>query len=77
MARFKPIHKSLILLTVDFEQQVISGSFEYALCHQVEHDLDLSASHVRYKDDVDGACLEKFCQKLHQLFRMGFFQQRR
>ncbi len=48
MARLKPIHKGLKRLPVDFEQQIISGSFEYWLCHQVEHDLDLSASHVRY-----------------------------
>ena len=55
MARFKPIHKGLKLLPVDFERQIISGSFEYALCHLVDHELDLSAFHVRYKNDVDGA----------------------
>jgi len=55
MARFKPIHTGLKLLPVDFERQVIPGSFEYALCHLVDHQLDLSAFHARYKNDVEGA----------------------
>ena len=55
MARFKPIHKGLKLLPVDFDRQVIPGSFEYALCHLVDHELDLSAFHARYKNDVEGA----------------------
>ncbi|RFC33232.1 MAG: Transposase [Candidatus Nitrotoga sp. SPKER] len=55
MARFKPIYKGLKLLPVDFKRQVIPGSFEYALCYLVDHELDLSAFNVRYKNDVDGA----------------------
>jgi len=55
MARFNPIHKGLKLLPIDFEQQVLVGSFEYALFHLVDHELDLSAFHARYKNDVDGA----------------------
>ena len=55
MARFKPIHKGLELLPVDFDRQVIPGSFEYALCHLVDHELDLSTFHARYKNDVEGA----------------------
>ena len=55
MARFKPIHKGLKLLPVDFDRQVLPGSFEYALCHLVDHELDLSAFHARYKNDDDGA----------------------
>jgi hypothetical protein len=55
MARFKPIHKGLKLLPVDFDRQVIPGSFDYALCHLVGHELDLSAFHARYKNDLEGA----------------------
>lgn len=55
MARFKPVHTGLKLLPVDFERQVLVGSFEYALCHLVDHELDLSAFHARYKNDVEGA----------------------
>jgi len=55
MARFKPIHKGLKLLPVDFDRQVIPGSFEHALCHLIDHELDLSAFHARYKNDLEGA----------------------
>ena len=55
MARFKPIHKGLKLLPVDFDRQVIPGSFEHALCHLVDHELDLTAFHARYKNAVEGA----------------------
>jgi transposase len=55
MSRFKPIHKGLKLLPVDFDRQVLPGSFEYALCYLVDHELDLSAFHARYRNDDDGA----------------------
>lgn len=55
MARYKPVHKGLKLLPVDFDQQVFPGSFEHALCHLVDHELDLSDFHSRYKNDFDGA----------------------
>lgn len=55
MARFKHIHKGLKLLPVDFDRQVIPGSFEHALCHLVDHELDLSDFHARYKNDIEGA----------------------
>jgi len=55
MARYKPIHKGLKLLPVDFDQQVIPGSFEHALCHLVDHELDLTEFHARYKNDDEGA----------------------
>ncbi len=55
MARFKPIRKGLKLLPVDFDRQVIPGSFEYALCHLVDRELDLSAFHACYRNDVEGA----------------------
>lgn len=55
MPRFKPIHRGLKLLPVDFDKQVQPGSFEYALCQLVDHELDLAAFHARYKNDVEGA----------------------
>ena len=55
MARYKPIHKGLKLLPVDVDQQVIPGSFEHALCHVVDHELDLAEFHARYKNDDEGA----------------------
>lgn len=55
MARYKPIHKGLKLLPVDCDRQVIPGSFEHALCHLVDHELDLSDFHARYHNDTEGA----------------------
>jgi transposase len=55
MPRFKPIHQGLKLLPVDFEKQVQPGSFEHALCQLVDHELDLTAFHARYKNDLEGA----------------------
>lgn len=55
MARYKPLHTGLKLLPVDFDQQVIPGSFEHALCHVVDHELDRTAFHARYKNDDAGA----------------------
>ena len=55
MPRFKPVHKGLKLLPVDFERQVQPGSFEHALCYLIDHELDLSEFHARYRNDVEGA----------------------
>ncbi len=55
MARYKPIHSGLKLLPVDVDQQVMAGSFEHALCHLVDHELDRIAFHTRYNNDHEGA----------------------
>lgn len=55
MPRFKPIHRGLKMLPVDFDRQIAPGSFEHALCHLIDHELDLSDFHARYRNDVTGA----------------------
>jgi transposase len=45
----------LKLIPVDFAQQVLPGTFEFALCHLVDHELDLSALRARYANDAGGA----------------------
>ncbi|MEN6586450.1 MAG: IS1182 family transposase [Sulfuricella sp.] len=55
MPRYKPVHKGLKLLPVDFDKQVQPGSFEHALCHLVDHELDLGGFHARHKNDREGA----------------------
>jgi len=54
MPHFKPVHRGLKLLPVDFDRQVQPG-FEFALCHPVDTTLDLSAFHARYANDEVGA----------------------
>ena len=55
MPRFKPVHQGLLMLPVDFDKQVQPGSFEYALCHLVDHKLDLEGLRSRIKNDDGGA----------------------
>ena len=55
MPRFKPVHKGLKLLPVDFDKQIQPGSFEFALCYLIDHELDLAPFHARYRNDFEGA----------------------
>jgi hypothetical protein len=51
MARYKRIDTSPRFLAVDLERQLLPGSFEHALNHLIEHELDLSAFDARYCND--------------------------
>ena len=55
MGRFKPVHKGLKLLPVDFERQLLPGTFEHALSYLIDHELDLSELEARYRNDYQGA----------------------
>jgi transposase len=55
MPRFKPVHKGLKLLPVDFDQQLVPGTFEHALSYLVDNELDLSEFEARYRNDAFGA----------------------
>jgi transposase len=54
MARYKPIDTSPRFIPVDLERQLLPGTFEYALNHLVDHELDLSRFDARYKNDLTG-----------------------
>lgn len=54
MARYKPMHQGL-MLALDFDRQILPGTFEHALRHLVDHELDLEGFHRRYNNDVQGA----------------------
>jgi transposase len=56
MARFKPVHRGLKLLPVDFDKQLQPGSFEHALCYLIiDHEVDLTGFRARYRNAVQGA----------------------
>ncbi|MCZ4307198.1 transposase, partial [Zoogloeaceae bacterium G21618-S1] len=55
MPRFKTPDYGLKMVPVDFAAQVVPGSFEFALCHLVDHELDLSALRERFCNDACGA----------------------
>jgi transposase len=55
MPRFKTPDYGLKMIPVDFAQQVLPGTFEFALCHLVDNELDLSTLRSRYTNDAGGA----------------------
>ena len=55
MARYKPIDTSPRFIAVDLERQLLPGTFEHALNHLVDHELDLTRFDARYKNDLTGA----------------------
>lgn len=55
MARYKPIDRNPRLLPVVLSEQIQPGSFEFALDHLVDHELDLSALDARFRNDETGA----------------------
>jgi transposase len=55
MARYKPIDMRPKLIPVDFAQQILPGSFEYALCYLIDHEMDLAEFDDRYRNDEGGA----------------------
>jgi hypothetical protein len=55
MARYKNIDTSPRFIAVDLERQLLPGSFEHALNHLIDHELDLSGFDTRYKNDLTGA----------------------
>ena len=55
MPRFKTPDYGLKMIPVDFERQVLPGSFEFALCHLVDRELDPSGLRGRFHNDAGGA----------------------
>jgi transposase len=55
MARYKNIDTSPRFLPVDLTQQLLPGTFEHALNHLLDHELDLSGLDERFNNDATGA----------------------
>jgi transposase len=55
MARYKPQDYNSLLLPVVLSEQIIPGSFAFALNYLVDHELDLSALDAQFKNDEVGA----------------------
>ena len=55
MARYKPVDTSPRFLAVDLSKQLLPGSFEHALNHLIDHELDVSGFDNRYHNDATGA----------------------
>jgi transposase len=55
MARYKPIDTSPRFLAVDLQRQLLPGTFEHALNHLIDFELDLSSFDARFNNDETGA----------------------
>ncbi len=55
MPRYKPVHRDAMLLPVVLAEQIQPGTFEFALDHLIDHELDLSALDAKYRNDETGA----------------------
>ena len=55
MARYKPVDRNPRLLPVVLSEQIQPGTFEFALDHLIDNELDLSALDARFRNDEIGA----------------------
>jgi transposase len=55
MARYKSQDGNSLLLPVVLSEQIIPGSFAFAVNYLVDHELDLSALDAKFKNDEVGA----------------------
>ncbi len=55
MARYKHIDTSPRFLAVDLQRQLLPGSFEHALNHLLDHEIDLTGFDARFRNDTTGA----------------------
>lgn len=55
MARYKPQDRHSLLLPVVLSEQILPGSFAFALDYLVDNELDLSAMDAQFKNDEVGA----------------------
>ena len=55
MARYKPVVRDGVFLPVILAEQIQPGTFEFALDHLIDHELDLSALDAKFNNDDTGA----------------------
>ena len=55
MARYKPVFRGMKMIPLALEDQIQEGTFEFALNHLVEEELDLSALDAKFNNDETGA----------------------
>jgi transposase len=55
MPRYKPVERNGLFIAVVLEEQIQPGTFEFALHHLVDEELDLSALDAKFRNDATGA----------------------
>ena len=70
MARYKDYsYDQGKMIPVYFKDQILPGSFEYALNHIVDQELDLSVFEPRYKNDETDAPLAQSTWLFREIYR--------
>jgi transposase len=55
MPRYKPVELNPRFIPVVLEEQILPGTFEFALNHLVDNELDLTRLDAKFKNDITGA----------------------
>ena len=55
MPRYKRIDTGMKMLPIDLSVQLLHGTFEHALSHLIDHELDLRVFDERFRNDENGA----------------------
>ena len=55
MARYKPVFRGLKMIPLSLEDQIVEGTFEFALRQLVDEELDLSGLDAKFNNDETGA----------------------
>jgi transposase len=55
MPRYKPVERNGLFIPVVLEEQIQPGTFEFALQHLVDVELDLSALDAKFRNELTGA----------------------
>ncbi len=55
MPRYKPTQRNGMFIPVVFEEQIQPGTFEFALHHLVDDELDLTSLDAKFRNDATGA----------------------
>jgi hypothetical protein len=53
MPRYKPAQRNGLFIPVVLDEQIQPGTFEFALQHLVDVELDLTPLDARFRNDVD------------------------
>ncbi len=61
MARYKHIDTSPRFLVIDLQRQLLPDTFEHAINHMIDHELDLSHFDARFNNDETEAATHPPC----------------
>jgi transposase len=64
MPRYKPVERNGLFIAVMLEEQIQPGTFEFALQHLVDVELDLAALDAKFRNDATGASAYDPCVML-------------